>query len=335
MAKHKRKASKRRNLAETTISLLTEKSKPVVRKAKEILANEETKCRELREALHQTMQEWDNIKHPGLLSIACEAVGGSPDSATDIGAAFLLMLTAAHIHDDIIDQTESVDKRLTVLAKHGPSIALLAGDTLLGKGLLVLHEATQRLPDSRRREIMNLVASAFAEICCGEAKETILRKNNRLTPQRYVEILRMRAAMGEVAMKIGAIIGNSTEEEVARLGHYGRTFGLLIAVRDEFADIFEPEELKSVSLKGSLPLPIMYAMQDMETRNKIISIIGKKRISKKDSYMLAELARDTRGVKNLKKTMNKLIEEELSYLGGKSHTEEMLRSIIGSTVENL
>ncbi len=94
MAKHKRKTSKRQSLAETTISLLMERSKPVVHKAKEILANEETKCRELREALHQTMQEWDNIKHPGLLSIACEAVGGSAEDSLTMQVP-LLFLTAA------------------------------------------------------------------------------------------------------------------------------------------------------------------------------------------------------------------------------------------------
>jgi geranylgeranyl pyrophosphate synthase len=335
MAKHNRKTSKRKSLAETTLSLLMERSRPVVCKAKEILADEETKCSELREALHQAMQEWDNIKHPGLLSIACETVGGNPASATDIGAALLLMLTAAHIHDDIIDQTEIVDKRPTILRKYGSSMALLTGDTLLAKGLLLLHEATQQLPDLRRKEIMNLVSSAFTEICCGEAKEAILRKNNRLTPQEYLEILKMRAAMGEVTMKIGAIMGNGAEEEVARLGSYGRTFGLLIAIRDEFADIFEPEELKSRFLHGSLPLPIMYAFQDEKKRSKITSIMRKKRISKKDSYMLAELVRDSEEAKKLKRMMSKLKKEELSCLAGKDYMGATLKSLMEATSEDL
>ena len=44
---------------------------------------------------------------PGLLSVYCEAVGGDPNETAQVGAAMVLLVAAADLHDDIIDESNS------------------------------------------------------------------------------------------------------------------------------------------------------------------------------------------------------------------------------------
>ena len=114
----------------------------------------------LYEALNYFIDEvWTKILQPGLLSIYCEAVGGDPKETTQVGAAMVLLVGAADLHDDIIDQ--SVMKNfLTVYGKFGKDIAVLAGDALLIEGVYLLHDAIKDFSISKKTAILELMKQA-------------------------------------------------------------------------------------------------------------------------------------------------------------------------------
>jgi geranylgeranyl pyrophosphate synthase len=325
----------RKKLAKEAGIILTKRGAEAYKKAKEIVLNEKIKCKTVREAIRYFMQEWRDVKHPGLLVIACEAVGGDPDSVNDIGAALLLLLGSAHIHDDIIDQSKKKEHRLTVYGKFGQDIALLVGDTLLFEGLVLLHQFCEKFPEHKRRTIIGLTKTAFFEIGSGETEEIILRKKDSLLPKECLGYLKMRAAMAEAVMRIGAIMGGGNEKEIEILGHYGRTLGLLSAIREEFIDIFEPEELKERYTHEFLPLPILYALQNVQKRKEIIRIFQKKKILEKDAYALIDLVMDTKEVQKLEKKMRQLIDSELRSLSVIKRNKETLNLLLQSIMEDL
>jgi len=325
----------KRKLAEEAGTILLKKSEEVYKKAKEIILSEKIKCKTIRDAMHYFIQEWRDIKHPGLLCISCEAVGGDTNSANDIGAALLLLLSSAHIHDDIIDQSKSKGSKPTVYGKFGRDIALLVGDAFLFEGLTLLHQFCEKLPEHKKKNIIELTKAAFFEIGSGEAKEVILKNRESLTPEDCLDILKMRAAIAEIVMQIGAIIGNGNEKEIEILGHYGRTLGLLSAIREEFIDIFEAEELKNRYKHEYLPLPILYALQNTQKREQIFRLLKKKRITEKDSFMLADLVIDTGKVRGTKRYMHALIENELHLMRNIRNNKKILELLLYSTVEDL
>jgi len=325
----------KRKLAEEAGIILTKRGAEAYKKAKEIVLSEKIKCKTVREAIRYFMQEWHDVKHPSLLAIACEAVGGDTNSVNDVGAALLLLLGSAHIHDDIIDQSKKKERRLTVYGKFGQDIALLVGDALLFEGLTFLHQFCEKLPENKRWAIIDSTKTAFFEIGSGEAKEVILRKKASLSPEECLEYLKMRAAMAEAVMRIGAIIGDGSEKEIEILGHYGRTLGLLTAIRDEFIDIFEPEEIKNRYRHECLPLPILYALQDKQKRNKIIRLLQKKKMTEKDAYILADLVIGIEQVQKLRRKMQFLIEKELQLFKTLKKDKEVLKLLLCSTLEDL
>jgi geranylgeranyl pyrophosphate synthase len=329
------KTQHERKLAEEARLLLAKKGAEAYKKAEKIIISEKIQCRVVRDAMHYFMKEWSEVYHPGLLAIACESVGGNPRSTVDIGASLLLLLSNAHIHDDIIDKSRVKGGKLTVYGKFGKDMALLVGDAFLFEGLLHLHQSCDKLPEDKKKMIIELIKTAFFEIGCGEAIEAISRKKHDLLPEKCLEYLNMRAAVAEAIMRIGAIIGNGNEKEIEILGHYGRTLGWLSAIREEFIDVFEQEELKNRYTHEILPLPILYGLRDKPTKEKIIGILQKKKITEEDAYTIAELVIDSEEIRKLKSDMQALIKEEKELLRSIKRNQITLEILLDSTIEDI
>ncbi|MEM3550639.1 MAG: polyprenyl synthetase family protein [Candidatus Bathyarchaeia archaeon] len=322
-------------LAEQVAAILTKRGEEAQKRAREIILNEKFGCETIRKAIHFSMQEWHKIKHPGFLSIACETVGGDSEIANEVGASLLFLLSSAHIHDDIIDQSKSKEGKPTVYSKFGRDIALLTGDALLFEGLMLLHKICEKLPVHKKEVILHIIKSAFFEVCCGEANEVILRHEHAFSPEKCLDNLRKRAAMAEATMRIGGIIGDGSDEEIEILGHYGRTLGILAAIREEFIDIYDPEELMNRYRNELPPLPILYALKDEKKKNKINSMIQKKHISQEDASALVKLILNSEEVRKLKKKMQSLIENELKLLKPLKINRKTLKLILYSMMEDL
>ncbi len=329
------KTKNKRKLAKEARIILAKKSAEAYKKAKEAVINEKIKCRTVRDAMRYFMQEWSEISHPGLLSIACEAVGGNPSSSWDIGASLLLLLSSAHIHDDIIDKTRIKGGKLTVYGKFDEDIALLVGDAFLFKGLLLLHQACNKLPEEKKEKILELTKTAFFEIGCGEVKEVIERRGDTPSVKECLKYMKMRAKVAEAAMRIGALIGNGSEEEIEALGRYGRILGLLSAIREEFINVFEPDELRNRYKHEYLPLPILYALQNEQKRQQIINVLQKKRITEKDAYALVDLIMESKEVQRLTRYMHSLTKKGHVLISAVKNNRAILEVFIDSTVEDI
>jgi len=324
-----------RKLAEEVRLLLTKKGIKAYEKAKRILLNEKIHCPIVKGAMHYFMEEWSEIYHPGLLTIACESVGGNPNSTVGIGASLLLILSGVHIHDDIIDESQVKNGKLTLYGRFGKEIALLVGDAFLLEGLMLLHKSCEKLSKDKKKEIIMFVKKGLVEIGCGEATETILRKKRVLLPKECLSYLNMRAAMAETIMRIGAIVGGGSKKEIETLCHYGRTLGLLAAIREEFIDIFEPDELKNRYKNEILPLPVLCSFQDKAIKKMILGILRKKKITEEDTYTIAELVLNSKETQKLKSYMQGLIKKEKESLRKLGRSLERLELLLESTIEDL
>ena len=290
--------------------ILEKRGRKAYEMAKEEILNEKFEYQPIRDALQFFIQElWHNFQHPALLSLTCESVGGKPENTTSIGAALVLLTGAADIHDDIIDQSKTKGSKPTVFGKFGKDIALLVGDALLLKGFTLLQKACESLPKKQGETIINLVKEAFFEIGVAEAKETSFRGNWDLAPEEYLDIIKMKAAIADVTARIGATIGEGSPEEIDALGKYGRTLGMLSTIRDDFIDVFEPDEVKNRGDNECLPLPILYAFYDKKVKNKIINVLRKKKLTEEDGFKIVEIIEKTEGVRLLNRKMELLLEE--------------------------
>ncbi|MEM4733253.1 MAG: polyprenyl synthetase family protein [Candidatus Bathyarchaeia archaeon] len=251
---------------------------------------------------------------PALMSLSCEAVGGKTEKTTKIGAAMELISSAADIHDDIIDQSTTKYFKKTVFGKFGGDVALLAGDALLVLGTNILCRECESFRGKQRKAILSLMVEALFKISNAEAKETRLKRKNCVTPEEYIKVIRLKAVVPELYCKIGGILGNADEEIVDKIGRYGRTFGVVSAIREEFIDLLEYPELQNRIINECLPLPMLCAFQDSKIRNEIAPIIKSSNLSKKDARRLVKTVLGSMEVEELKKKAQLMISEEIKRI---------------------
>lgn len=325
-------------VAETVEKILEEEGKKAYQIAKDVILNEKLDYAPLRQALEYFICEvWRNYQHPALLSLACKAVGGDPNSTTLIGASLVLLTGAADIHDDIVDQSKMKNGKPTVFGKFGKNLALMIGDALIIKGYILLNEACENFPKEKRRVIINLVKEAFFEMGNAVAEEISFKGKFDVKPEKYFITMRKKAAIAEMTARVGGILGDGSKDEIEALGEYGRVLGILGNVRHEFVDLFEREELENRLKNECLPLPILYALQNKVVKKRIVPILKKKKLSHKDMLEIVQAVMMTEQIQELKVLMNHLMKRAIDVLkiirDPKSY--EVLCDIIHATVEGL
>jgi heptaprenyl diphosphate synthase len=240
---------------------------------------------------------------PALISMSCEAAGGDVEKTTPFGEAIVLVSAAADLHDDVIDQSLVKGTKQTVLGKFNAGTAILAGDLLLFEGFKRLYEASELIPKLQSKKIMKLVSEAIFEICTAEALETQLQGKLDLTPSELHEVIRLKAVVPELAMKIGAILGNGNSKSVKDLGQFGRTYGINSIIIEEFADMLNVEELKNRIKNECPPLPIIYALQNSQIKTILLPLLNADRLNESGNEKIFETVLESCEVQDLQKML--------------------------------
>jgi geranylgeranyl pyrophosphate synthase len=266
---------------------------------------------------------------PALISMSCEAIGGDAEKTIPFGEAVVLVSAAADLHDDVIDQSSAKGTKQTVLGKFDAGTAILAGDLLLVQGLKELIEATEAVSKKQSKAIINLFSNAISEICIAEALEIQIRKKANLTPAELQEVIRLKAVVPELAMKIGAIVGEGNSKAVNHLGHFGRTFGINSILIEEFVDMLNTEELRNRIKNECLPLPIICALQNLQIKNNLFPLLNAETLNAGDSEKIVKTVLESCEVQVLQKILSSNATSEIKKL------PKIVKGKIREELENL
>ncbi len=294
---------------------LDKRGEQAYQKAKQAILNEKIAYALVCEALQYFMEKlWKNTQHPAMLSLACEAIGGKTEDTTLVGASLVLLTGAADVHDDVIDESRVKAGRKTLLGKFGRDMTILVGDALLMEGMTLLNAATAEMTTDKRCRIFNAVRDGFFELGAAEAMETSLRRDWDITAEDYMGLLRLKAAVAEMTFRLGAILGDADDDEVERLGGFGRSLGTLASIRDEFVDTYELSEMRNRIANECLPLPVLYAFRNPDLKKKLVDVFGRKRLSDEDVHSVVDMIMDTQEAEELRNELQLLVDKGKSYL---------------------
>jgi len=288
---------------------LKKRSKKGLKLAKQILQAEKINYPKLHEALEHYLSHWNEFTHPGLFSIACEAVGGDPDDIVSTQAAIAMMTAAFDIYDDIIDKSKVKHEITTVYGKFGAEMALLLGNAFLIEGFKLFVDSAVILPKEKEKSALEKLKKLVFEVGNAHALEVGLKERKTVAPNDYMKITEMKAASVEADMYLGALFGGGKDAEVDVLARVGRILGILATLRDDLIDVFDIEELRQRISVQDLPLPLLFAMQDQETKTKVMNILSKPKITDNDVATLVDFTLEAKSVVQLKNQMRLLIGE--------------------------
>ena len=326
-----------RKIGKVIAADLTRRSEKGLELAKHILQAEEINYPKLFEPLEHYLAHWDEFTHPGLFSIACEAVGGDPDGVVATQAAIAMMAAAFDLHDDIIDKSKVKHKITTVYGKFSAEMALLLGNAFLIEGFKLFVGSTLILPKEKEKSALETLKKLLFEVGNAHALEVGLKERKSVAPDDYMRITEMKAASIEADMHFGALFGGGEDAEVEVLARVGRILGILATLRDDLIDVFDIEELRQRISVQDLPLPLLFAMQDQEAKGKVMNILSKSKITSSDVSTLVDFTLEAKSVVQLKDKMQLLIGQGLALTNNlpKAKLRSKIQSLLSFMLEDL
>ena len=166
---------------------------------------------------------------------------GEINEQTLRAATFVEMIhSATLIHDDVVDNDVQRRGRASVKARFGNLSAVLAGDFLLAKAMLLLSH-----PDDYA--ILQEMLRTTAAMSEGELMQNIFAD---CVPQlekttKYLDIItRKTARLMRSCCAAGAMSVEATPEQVQHIADFGLNFGILFQLRDDMLDSENTEQAK-------------------------------------------------------------------------------------------
>ena len=229
---------------------------------------------EVRDALENVLSYWKYNLRAALMQFSYEAVGGKGENTKSIAEFFSIAGSGIGIHDDIIDRTYRKRGRITIPGTFGPDFALALGDMLIVKGLMSISDVLGEMDKETVIRILEAYEGFFTEMCIGEVMEIRARKNLDMSLGDYDDMLWKLGVDSEYCMRVGAIIGGGSDEEVELLAEFGRIFGYLCRLHDELDDMVNLEAKLGYRVQfEAIPLAILYAANRSEENYDTISEI--------------------------------------------------------------
>ena len=189
-------------------------------------------------------------------------------------ATFVEMVhSATLIHDDVVDDADKRRNRASVKAQWDSHSAVLAGDYLLAKAILLLSQPS----DHAVLQEMLHTSAAMSE---GELMQTTVadcgtQSENMISPQnRYLDIITRKTAMLMRSCCVaGALSVDASSEQVQQIADFGLNFGILFQLRDDLLDGENTEQAKALlpsyyektlkALEGFAPSIITEALMEL------------------------------------------------------------------------
>ncbi len=149
-----------------------------------------------------------------------------------------------------------------------------------------------------------------------------------------MEIIKHKVAAGEASMRIGAIIGGGGSEEAEILAEYGRTYGVLLSIRDDFVDMFEADELGNRVEKEVLPLPIIAALTNESLKIKLLGLLKGEPTDKKIETIV-DIVEDSSEGRAIVQDMKLMTEQIKSKLQKLRYSKDNLLLLVDAALEDL
>jgi octaprenyl-diphosphate synthase len=210
---------------------------------------------------------------PMFVFLSAKMHGNVNDSTYTAASLIELLHTATLVHDDVAD--ESFERRglLSINAIWKSKVAVLVGDYLLSKGLLLAVR-------DKQYSMLERMSDAVREMSEGEIMQIQFSRNLSITKDEYFEVIRKKTATFIAtctACGTSSVIEN--EEIINKMKAFGMNIGMAFQIKDDLLDygvngsIGKPVG-KDIKEK-KLTLPLIFALEntDQSTRKEVLSIV--------------------------------------------------------------
>lgn len=239
---------------------------------------------------------------------------GKIQESTFRGASLIELLhTATLVHDDVVDEANYRRGFFSINALWKNKVAVLVGDFLLSKGLMLSVE-------NKDFDLLSIVTDAVREMSEGELLQ--LEKSRRLdiTEEVYFDIIRRKtASLIASCCAVGASSSGATPDVVRMMHKFGEHIGTAFQIKDDLFDYGEEEIGKPVGIdikekKMTLPLIFALGQAGWNDRRKIKGIVRSESDNPRKVKEVIQFVKGSGGIEYAQKAMQRSHQEALQIL---------------------
>ena len=239
---------------------------------------------------------------------------GTISEATYRGAALIELLhTATLVHDDVVDDSNYRRGFFSIKALWKNKIAVLVGDYLLSRGLLLSV-------DNGDFDLLKIVSTAVKELSEGELLQIEKARKLDITEDIYYDVIRQKtASLIASCCAVGAASVGATPEIVAQAKLLGEKIGMAFQIKDDLFDYGDAEIGKPTGIdikEKKMTLPLIYALNHAtwsEKRN-IINLVKNHSENPKKVTEVIDFVKKSGGIQYTNQVMKGFVEEANAIL---------------------
>lgn len=239
---------------------------------------------------------------------------GGFDERTYRGASVVeLIHTATLVHDDVVDDSNRRRGFFAVNALWKNKIAVLVGDFLLSKGLLLSI-------NNEDFDLLKLISIAVKEMSEGELLQIEKARKLDITEAIYFEIIRQKTAtLIAACCGIGAASVGANQETVQQMRKFGEYIGIAFQIKDDLFDYSDEKIGKPTGIdikEQKMTLPLIYTLNTCSEKDKnwIINSVKKHNKEKKRVKEVITFVKENGGIEYTISKMNDYKNRALSIL---------------------
>lgn len=177
---------------------------------------------------------------PLLCMFACDAVGGDEKKVLPTAAGLEFLHAFTLIHDDIMDESTMRRGSPTVHAVWGVPVAITAGDTLYSLAFKAFsrNSEVEGVDDTKVKRVMELAAEKCLNLAKGQTMDIMFENRVDVEIDEYLRMVKLKtAALLELALQAGGILGGGGKEEIDALERIGCLMGVAFQIQDDVIDV--------------------------------------------------------------------------------------------------
>ncbi len=239
---------------------------------------------------------------------------GGFDERTYRGASIVeLIHTATLVHDDVVDDSNRRRGFFSVNALWKNKIAVLVGDFLLSKGLLLSI-------DNEDFDLLKLISIAVREMSEGELLQIEKARKLDITEDIYFEIIRQKTAtLIAACCGIGAASVGANNETVQQMRKFGQYIGIAFQIKDDLFDYTEEKIGKPTGIdikEQKMTLPLIYTLNNCTPKEKkwLINSVKNHNKDKKRVKAVIAFVKENGGLEYTTEKMNDYKNKALAIL---------------------
>ena len=268
----------------------------------------------LDKILHYIVKRKGKQMRPMFVFLSSKLFGEINESCFRAASLIELLHTATLVHDDVIDDANMRRGFFSINALWKNKIAVLVGDYLLSKGLLMSLE-------NEEYDLLQIVSKAVKEMSEGELLQIEKARKLDIEEDVYFEIIRQKTAtLIAACCACGAVTAKQDKETVERMRKFGELIGIAFQMKDDLFDYYNEDVIgkpTGIDIKEQkMTLPLIYTLRNCDRKQKkfIVQTVKNHNTNSERVSKVLEIVKKSGGINYTIEKMKTYQEEALRLL---------------------